>query len=144
MTLAANAHPDKPLVHINDLTFSYAQVDELSGRLATSLLGLGLQRGDKVAVQLPNVPHFLFTYFGILKAGLVMVPLNPLLKAHEVAYHLDNSDAKVLVTFELFADEAYRGGQQISAGGGAEVHKYRDNIPRRDTRLKDPTTSDNV
>jgi long-chain acyl-CoA synthetase len=78
---SATANPDKPLVHINDLSFSYAQVDEISGRLATSLLGLGLERGDKVAVQLPNLPQFLFTYFGILKAGLVMVPLNPLLRA---------------------------------------------------------------
>ncbi|MEO6205782.1 MAG: long-chain fatty acid--CoA ligase [Mycobacteriales bacterium] len=131
---SANAHPDKPLVHINDLTFSYAQVDELSGRLATSLLGLGLQRGDKVAVQLPNVPHFLFTYFGILKAGLVMVPLNPLLKAPEVAYHLDNSDAKVLVTFELFAQEAYKGVQQVRAGGGAEILTYVVNMPGNDER----------
>jgi long-chain acyl-CoA synthetase len=74
---SAAAHPDKPLAHVNDITFSYAQVDEISGRLATSLLGLGLERGDKVAVQLPNLPHFLFTYFGILKAGLVMVPPEP-------------------------------------------------------------------
>ncbi|MCU1590891.1 MAG: long-chain-fatty-acid--CoA ligase, partial [Frankiales bacterium] len=103
---SAAAHPDKPLMHIQDLSFSYAQTDEISGRIASSLLGLGLERGDKVAVQLPNLPQFLFTYFGTLKAGLVMVPLNPLLKAPEVAYHLEDSDAKLLVTFEMFADEA--------------------------------------
>src|SRR4051812_37102847 len=60
---SANATPDKPLAHIGDLSFSYAQVDEISGRVAGALLGLGLQPGDKVAVQLPNLPHFLFTYF---------------------------------------------------------------------------------
>src|ERR1035438_8990094 len=95
---ARKSRPDKPLCRIGELTFSYAQVDEISGRVATSLRGLGLQTADKVAVHLPNLPQFLFTYFGILKAGLVMVPLNPLLLAPEVAYHLQDSDARVLVT----------------------------------------------
>jgi long-chain acyl-CoA synthetase len=126
---SATANPDKPLVHINDLSFTYAQVDEISGRLATSLLGLGLERGDKVAVQLPNLPQFLFTYFGILKAGLVMVPLNPLLRAPEIAYHLENSDATVLVTFEMFADEAVKGAEQV---GG--ITTYVVNLPGNDQR----------
>ena len=121
---AREAQPDKPLCHIGDLAFSYAQVDEISGRVATSLLGLGLQLGDKVAVQLPNLPQFLFTYFGILKAGLVMVPINPLLKAAEIAYHLENSDSKLLVTFESFADEAVRGAAQVEG-----VSTYVVNLP---------------
>ena len=122
-------HPDKPLCHLGDLTFTYAQVDDISGRVAASLLGLGLRRGDKVAVQLPNLPQFLFTYFGILKAGLVMVPLNPLLKAGEVAYHLENSDTKVFVTFELFADEAVRGAAEVEG-----VTTYVVNLPGSDRR----------
>ncbi len=108
---SAAVHADKPLVHINDMTFSYAQVDEISGRVASALRGLGLQPGDKVALQLPNVPQFLFSYFGIMKAGLVMVPLNPLLRAPEVSYHLSDSDTQLLITFELFAEEAFRGAQ---------------------------------
>jgi len=126
---SANAHPDKPLVHINDLTFSYAQVDEISGRVAGALLATGLERGDKVAVQLPNLPQFLFTYFGILKAGLVMVPLNPLLRAPEVQYHLEDSDAKVLVTFEMFAEEAVKGASAV-----AGVTTYVVNMPGNDQR----------
>jgi len=126
---SANAHPDKPLVHISDRTFSYAQVDEISGRIASSLLGLGLERGDKVAVQLPNLPQFLFSYFGILKAGLVMVPLNPLLRTPEVAYHLQDSDAKLLITFEMFAEEAHKGAQQA-----ADVVTYVVNMPGNDER----------
>ena len=113
---SAKADPDKPLCHIDDLSFTYAQVDEISGRVASALLATGLERGDKVAVQLPNLPQFLFTYFGILKAGLVMVPLNPLLRANEVAYHLEDSDAKVLVTFEMFAEEAHKGAQSVRLG----------------------------
>ncbi len=127
---SALAHPDKPLVHIHDLTFSYAQVDEISGRVATSLLGGGLQPGDKVAVQLPNLPQFVFAYFGILKAGLVMVPLNPLLRAPEIAYHLDNCDARMLVTFEMFAEEAWKGVQQV----GRPVTTYVVNLPGNDQR----------
>src|SRR5688572_9414768 len=126
---SASSHPDKPLVHINDLTFTYAHVDEISGRVASALLATGLEPGDKVAVQLPNLPQFLFTYFGILKAGLVMVPLNPLLRAPEVAYHLEDSDAKVLVTFEMFADEAYKGAQQVDG-----VVTYVVNMPGNDQR----------
>jgi long-chain acyl-CoA synthetase len=126
---STNAHPDKPLVHINDLTFTYAQVDEISGRVASALLATGLQQGDKVAVQLPNLPQFLFSYFGILKAGLVMVPLNPLLRAPEVKYHLEDSDAKVLITFEMFAEEAYKGASEIDG-----LTTYVVNMPGNDQR----------
>ncbi|MGN6132451.1 MAG: long-chain-fatty-acid--CoA ligase [Nocardioidaceae bacterium] len=111
---STRAHPDKPCVIIGDTTFSYAQVEHLSGVVAGNLRGLGLAPGAKVAVQLPNVPQFVFAYFGILRAGLVMVPLNPLLRAAEVAYHLENSDAEVLLTFDLFAEEAVRGAAGVS------------------------------
>ncbi|MGE5131722.1 MAG: long-chain-fatty-acid--CoA ligase [Gemmatimonadota bacterium] len=124
-----NARPDHPLCHINDLTFSYAQVDEISGRVATALLGTGLQRGDKVAVQLPNLPQFLFTYFAILKAGLVMVPLNPLLKSAEVEYQLTDSESKLLITFEMFAPAAFEGA--LRAGG---IPTYVVNLPGNDQR----------
>ena len=50
------AKPGHPLCHIRDLTFSYAQVDEISGRVASALLGTGLSRGDRVAVLAPNTP----------------------------------------------------------------------------------------
>ncbi len=109
-----NAHPDKPLCHIAEQTFSYAQVDDISGRIATSLRNLGVGRGDKVAVQLPNLPHFLFAYFAILKAGAVMVPLNPLLRAPEVSYHLRDSDSRLLITFETFAEEAVKGADGLT------------------------------
>jgi long-chain acyl-CoA synthetase len=124
-----NARPDHPLCHINELTFTYAQVDEISGRVATALLGTGLRRGDKVAVQLPNLPQFLFTYFALLKAGLVMVPLNPLLKSAEVEYQLTDSESKLLITFEMFAAEAFEGA--VRAGG---IPTYVVNLPGNDQR----------
>jgi long-chain acyl-CoA synthetase len=112
---SAATWPDKVLVHSGESSFTFAEVDELSGRVAASLTGLGLEPGDKVAVQLPNLPQFLFAYFGILKAGLTMVPLNPLLTAPEVAYHLTDSDTKILVTFAGFAEAALAGAER--AGG---------------------------
>lgn len=126
---SAAATPDKALVHFGDQSFSYAQVDEISGRVAAGLLGLDLEPGDKVAVQLPNLPQFLFGYFGILKAGLVMVPLNPLLTAHEIAYQLADSNAKLLLTFEQFAEAAFRG-----ARAAGEVPTYVVNAPGSDVR----------
>ncbi|MDR7300051.1 long-chain-fatty-acid--CoA ligase [Haloactinomyces albus] len=126
---SAQATPEKACVIANEATLSYAQVDEISGRIATSLLGLGLQPGDKVAVQLPNLPQFLFTYFGAMKAGLVMVPLNPLLRAPEIAYHLQDSDARVLITFETFAEEALQGAQQADG-----MPTYVVNLPGSDRR----------
>ncbi|TJZ54638.1 long-chain fatty acid--CoA ligase [Streptomyces piniterrae] len=112
---SAETAPDKPLVHAGEHSLTYAQVDEISGRVASGLLALGLEPGDKVAIQLPNLPQFLFGYFGILKAGLVVVPLNPLLTAPEVAYHLTDSDARLLITFEQFAAAATQGARE--AGG---------------------------
>ncbi|OLR92259.1 long-chain-fatty-acid--CoA ligase [Actinokineospora bangkokensis] len=114
---SAAAHPDKPLAHAGDRAVTYAQVDALSGRVATALRGLGLRPGDKVAVHLPNVPQFLLAYFGALKAGLVVVPLNPLLTATEIAYHLTDSDSRALITFELFTASAVDGAAR--AGGVA-------------------------
>ncbi|MGW3151189.1 long-chain-fatty-acid--CoA ligase [Streptomyces sp. NPDC001177] len=123
------ASPDKPLIHFGDKTFSYAQVHEIAGQVAAGLLAQGLEPDDKVAVQLPNIPQFLFAYFGILKAGLVMVPLNPLLTAPEVAHHLADSEAKLLVTFEQCAQTAFQGTRE--AGG---VPTYVVNSAGRDVR----------
>jgi hypothetical protein len=134
-----NAKPDHPLCDISDLTFSYAQVDEISGRVASALLGSGLRRGDKVAVQLPNLPQFLFTYFAILKAGLVMVPLNPLLKAPEVAYQLQDSQSRMLITFEGFAAEAAAGARQAG-----NVPTYVVNLLGNDQRPEGTTHYDEL
>src|SRR5258708_10919631 len=71
-----------------------------------------MKQGQKVAIMLPNIPQFLICYFGILKAGAVVVPLNVLLKAPEVAYHLQDSDSVMLIAWEGFAADAVEGYQQ--------------------------------
>jgi len=136
---SAKTAPDKPLMHFAEHTFTYAQVDDISGRVATSLLASGLRPGDRVAVQLPNVPQFLFAYFALMKAGLVMVPLNPLLKAPEVAYHLRDSGSSVLITFALFADEALKGVEQVPG-----VRTYVVTLPGDDTRPEGTASFDEL
>ena len=97
--------PQHPCIRIGGHAVTYAQMDATTDRVAAGLLASGLRRGDRVAVQLPNIPAFLEAYFGILKAGLVMVPLNPMLKAQEIAHQLRDSGALAAITFEDCAPE---------------------------------------
>jgi len=106
---AARATPGKPVALFDGGQMTYGELDALSDRLADGLLGLGLRPGDTVGVQLPNIPQFIVTYFGVLKAGGVVVPMNVLLKAPEVAYHLSDAKVRVLVTWAGVLEEAAKG-----------------------------------
>src|SRR5207342_2070079 len=79
---------------------TYAQVDGAANQVANLLAERGIRHGDKVALSCANLPYFTVVYFGILKAGATVVPLNVLLKGREIAYHLDDSDAKAYFCFE--------------------------------------------
>jgi long-chain acyl-CoA synthetase len=102
-TLAA---PEAPVCRFRGTTTSCRELDEQSGRLAAGLQAAGLAPGQVVALQLPNLPQFLTAYFGALKAGLVVLPLNPLLVAPELEYHLSDSAAALLIGFEGMHAEA--------------------------------------
>jgi long-chain acyl-CoA synthetase len=88
---------------------SHAQLCEAAHRFAGVLAARGIARGDRVAMLLPNVPEFTIVYFGILAAGAVVVPINILAVAGEIAYFLQHSGAKALVAWEGFWDGASRG-----------------------------------
>ena len=105
----ASASPDKTAAVHAGGKLSYGELDGLSDRLAAGLDAAGLRPGDPVALQLPNIPQFLIAYFGILKAGCVVVPLNVLLKAPEVAFQLADSGARMLITWEGVLGEASKG-----------------------------------
>jgi long-chain acyl-CoA synthetase len=111
LTETAQSAPDRPVVLFDGGQLTYRQLDQASDRLAAALSGAGVRPGDPVALQLPNIPQFLVSYFGILKAGGVVVPLNVLLKAPEVAYHLGDSGARVLITWEGILAEAAKGAE---------------------------------
>ncbi|WP_158726473.1 long-chain-fatty-acid--CoA ligase [Tomitella fengzijianii] len=93
-----NARPQAPLLHYGDTTLTNEEVDRASARIAGWLAAQGLQRGSRIAVQLPNGPEFVYCYQGALRAGLVTVPLNPLLRPGEVAHQLADSGASLLIT----------------------------------------------
>ena len=84
----------------NDLRMSYAQLSAAASQVAGGLTAMGIRPGDHVALLCPNLPYFPVAYFGILKAGAVVVPLNVLLRPREIAYHLRDSDSKALLCFE--------------------------------------------
>jgi long-chain acyl-CoA synthetase len=101
---SARQKPQHTAVIFNDIKLSYAQVNGAANQVANGLLKLGIRPGDKVALSCPNLPYFPIIYYGILKTGAVVVPLNVLLKGREIAYHLQDSDAKIYFCFEGTAD----------------------------------------
>src|SRR5215475_6746824 len=85
-------------------TLTYSQLDAASSQVANALVSRGLVKADRVAVSCPNVPYFPIVYYGILKAGGTVVPLNILLTEREIAYHLADCGAKAYFCFEGSAD----------------------------------------
>ena len=104
LTDAARKVPDREAVVCADTRMTYAQVDALSNQVANLLVASGLQPGDKVGLTCPNLPWFPVVYYGILKAGCVVAPFNVLLKRREIAYHLNDCDAKAYFCFEGLPD----------------------------------------
>ncbi|WP_105901042.1 long-chain-fatty-acid--CoA ligase [Vibrio gangliei] len=92
--------PNKPALICGEMVITYAQFDDIAGKIATALIAEGLQPGDRVALSCPNLPFFPLVYYGIQKAGGVVVPLNVLLKSREIQYHLEDSEAKFFFCFE--------------------------------------------
>jgi len=125
LTETALATPDAPVHRFGGTVTTYRELDEQSGRFAAGLREAGLEPGDVMGLQLPNLPHFLIAYFGALKAGLVVLPLNPLLMAPEIEYHLGDSSAALLIGFEAMHAEAAKACERlgiplylVSMGGG--------------------------
>jgi long-chain acyl-CoA synthetase len=106
---SARREPGKVALILDDIKLRYAELNGAANKVANGLVKLGVEPGDKVAVMLPNTPHFVIAYYAILKAGGVVVPLNVLFKRHEVEYHLDDSDATALIVWEGFLGEAAEG-----------------------------------
>ncbi len=92
--------PEKCAVICGEARFTYAEINAKANQIANALKNFGIEKGDKVALSCANLPVFPMVYYGILKTGAVVVPLNILLKPREIAYHLADSDAKVYFCFE--------------------------------------------
>ncbi|MEU6173574.1 long-chain fatty acid--CoA ligase [Streptantibioticus parmotrematis] len=101
---SARAVPDRTALVLGDERLTYAELDAAARRVANLLRSRGIEPGDKVALSCPNLPWFPIVYYGILKAGAVVVPLNVLLKRREIAFHLADSGARAYFCFEGTAE----------------------------------------
>ncbi len=100
----ANLAPQKEAIVWNDVRLSYGELNAFANRVAHALTEMGIGYGDKVALACPNLPFFPIVYYGIIKTGAAVVPICVLFKGREVAYHLKDSDAKAVFTFEGTAE----------------------------------------
>jgi long-chain acyl-CoA synthetase len=118
-TDTAVTQPENPVLRLDAQTYTYAQLAEASERVAGLLAAHDVAPGDRVAIMLPNVPEFAFVYYGVLRAGGVVVPMNPLLKAREVAFYLADSGARMVFAWPAAVEEVATGLAQ--AGDTAMV-----------------------
>ncbi|MGQ9538378.1 MAG: long-chain-fatty-acid--CoA ligase [Candidatus Bathycorpusculaceae bacterium] len=98
---AAQKYPDKTAIVYFDRELTYKELDVLSDKFATALADFGVKKGDKVAIFLPNVPQFIISYYGALKAGAIVTAISPLYKEREVEHQLNDSEAETMVVLDL-------------------------------------------
>jgi len=91
---SAREVPDRIAIVCEETRLSYAELNAAASQVAHGLVQAGIQIGEKVALSCQDVPSFVIAYYGILKAGAAVLPLNILLKPREIAYHLTDGDAK--------------------------------------------------
>jgi long-chain acyl-CoA synthetase len=112
---AAAEHRGRTAVRHDELALTYADLDDLTSRVAGRLHGLGVEPGDRVGVMLPNVAAFPVLYYGVLRAGGTVVPMNPLLKGREVEHYLGDSGARLVFAWTTAAAEAGAGAAAVGA-----------------------------
>jgi long-chain acyl-CoA synthetase len=116
---SARSHPKKTalIVASSGEAITYSEFDAEADRVAAGLSSRGIGKGDRVAIGMHNVPHFAYAYFGILRAGAVVVPLNIMLTPPELARVLKDSGAKAVLAAPPFA----QGATAAAAETGAEI-----------------------
>ncbi len=122
---SARRYPDRPAMIFYGTKITYAGYWDAVQRLAGALAGLGIKKGDRVAIFMQNCPHFAIAFMGIMRANAVVVPLNPMLTGEEAAGLLEDSGARMMITttdlYPKAADACQRAGiETIIAGAYAD------------------------
>lgn len=126
-TSTARRSPKKTALIFEGASFTYEELDAASSKIARALRQFGINKGDRVSLYGENCPQWIIAYYGILKAGAVVNPLNLMLTADEVIYALRDCNARAIVGSALKIDglvgqiESTRVEHRISWGGGAAV-----------------------
>jgi long-chain acyl-CoA synthetase len=115
LTDSAAAHGDRPAIKLDDLVLPYSALDGATAHMAGLLAERGVRPGDSVGLMVPNLPYFPIILYGALRLGAVVVPMNPLLKGREVAFHLSDSGARHLFAWQGFAEPAQAGAADAQA-----------------------------
>jgi long-chain acyl-CoA synthetase len=115
LTDSVAAHADRVAIKLDDHELTYAALDAAAARVAGLLRAKGVEPGDRVGIMLPNVPYFPVCYYGALRAGATIVPMNVMLKEREVAFYLGDAGAKVLLAWHEIADAAHAGAEAAAA-----------------------------
>jgi long-chain acyl-CoA synthetase len=115
LTTSAARDRDHVALRLDDAELTYSQLDGASAHIAGLLAANGVSPGDRVGIMLPNVPYFAVCYYGVLRAGCVVVPMNVLLKRREVAFYLGDSGAKLLFAWHGFAEDAQAGADDAGS-----------------------------
>src|SRR5262245_61420756 len=95
--------PDRPATSFLGATLTFAEIKDRSDRLATALARLGLAKGERVGVMLPNCPQYVIAAFAILRHGAIVVNINPSYTAREVLTVLKGSGLRILITLDVLA-----------------------------------------
>jgi long-chain acyl-CoA synthetase len=111
MTESAAHHGDRTAIHQDDVTLSYTALERATRLLGGLLQARGVKPGDRVGIMLPNIAYFPVCYYGVLRAGAVVIPMNQLLKEREVAYYMADSGARLLFAPHEFAEAARAGAR---------------------------------
>ena len=113
LTDTATKHGDRPAVRLDDFVLDYTGLLDAAQRVSALLRDRGVEPGDRVGLVLPNVPPFAMLFYGAVAAGAVVVPMNPLLKAREVQYYLEDSGAKIVFAWQDMADESRTAAERV-------------------------------
>ncbi len=99
---AARKYPNTPCTIFKGAKISYQEMNALSDRLAAGLVELGVKKGDRVGIFMPNTPQFVMAYFGALKAGAVVVATNPLYSAREIEHQVNDAGIEIMLVMSNF------------------------------------------
>jgi long-chain acyl-CoA synthetase len=131
LSAAAAKYPERTAIRFYGRAISYRELDALTTRFANALISLGVQKGDRVALLMPNCPQMVLAYYGGLRAGAVMVPTSPLYVESELEHQLADADASVVVCLSALFGQVKAVRPRLPALRHVIVTNIKDFFPTR-------------